>query len=356
MHLINSWLFADDTALAMSSSNFHDLETGFNHQVNKVHDWLLANRLSVHYTDKTKFMLVHRSNLKDGSESSMNFELFMGDHKIERTDNYKYLGIMVDDRFNWKLQINTLCSKLSSVCGVLSKVRHFLDRKSLLLIYNSLFDSRLKYAILGWGTASEQSLSKLRILQNRAVRFITFSSFRSPVAPLYSTLKILPLDQQIFLHQSTFMHGVHYKNLPSALMSYCHQPEHRYATRYKTSGNYVLPNSNTNRGQCSIKFSGPKAWAKVPKEYKEIAFRKPFSKKLKKHILDTTFVDMPPKRTKNHQKNSDDYLGNLFESDDEEGEFFGFDIDLTTLFESDDDEDEFLGFETQNDINLTLIS
>ena len=58
---------------------------------------------------------------------------------------------------------------------------------------------------------------------------------------------------------------------------------------------------------------------------------------------------MPPKRTKNHQKNSDDYLGNLFESDDEEGEFFGFDIDLTTLFESDDEEDEFFGF----DINLT---
>ena len=54
-------------------------------------------------------------------------------------------------------------------------------------------------------------------------------------------------------------------------MKYCQQPEHRYATRYKTAGNYVLPNSKTNRGQCSIKFTGPKAWAKVPNEYKEIA-------------------------------------------------------------------------------------
>ena len=196
---LNSWLFADDTALAMSSGNFHDLETGFNYQVNKVHNWLLANRLSVHYTDKTKFMLIHRSNLKDGSESPMNFELFMGDYKIKRTDNYKYLGIMIDDRFNWKLQINTLCTKLSSVCGVLSKVQHYLDKKSLVLIYNSLFDSHLKYSILGWGTASEQSLSKLRVLQNRAVRFITFSPFRSYVTLLYSSLKILSLDQQISL-------------------------------------------------------------------------------------------------------------------------------------------------------------
>ena len=223
----------------------------------------------------------------------MNFKLFMGEHKIEKTDHYKYLGIMVDDRLNWKLQINTLCAKLSSVCGILSKVRHYLDRQCLMLIYYSLFESRLKYGILGWGTAPEQCLSKLRVLQNRAVRFITFSPFRSSVAPLYSSLKILPLDQQIFLQQSTFMHCFHYKKLPLALMKYCQQPEHRYSTRYKTSGNYILPISKTNRGQCSIKFSGPKAWAKVPNEYKDIAFRKPFSKKFKSHILESEFVDLP---------------------------------------------------------------
>ena len=87
----NSWLFADDTALAVSSDNFGDFETRFNSEVNKVHDWLLANQLSVHYSDKTQFMLVHRSNLKEGTELSLNFELYMGDHKIERTDHYKYL-------------------------------------------------------------------------------------------------------------------------------------------------------------------------------------------------------------------------------------------------------------------------
>ena len=36
-----------------------------------------------------------------------------------------------DDKLNWDLQISKLCSKLSSVCGVLiSKVRHYLDRIS----------------------------------------------------------------------------------------------------------------------------------------------------------------------------------------------------------------------------------
>ena len=106
-------------------------------------------------------MLIHRSNLKNRVEICRSFELHMGNHKIERTNDYKYLGIQFDDRLNWKPQIQKLCSKLSSVCGILSKVRHYLDRESLMLIYNSLFDSRLRYGILAWGTASEINLTKL---------------------------------------------------------------------------------------------------------------------------------------------------------------------------------------------------
>ena len=320
-----SWLFADDTALALSSDNIHDLEERFNCEVNKVHDWLLANRLSVHYMDKTQFMLVQAPNKKNRALLSSNFKLFMGDHEIEKTDNYKYLGILIDDKLNWDLQITKLCSKLSSVCGVISKVRHYLDREALMLIYNSLFDSRLRYGILAWGTAPAQSLSKLRSLQNRAVRFITFSSFRTSAAPLYSSLKILPLHEMLHMQKSIFMHSIHYNSLPFALQMYCEQPEHRYSTRYKTSGNYVLPKSTTNRGQRSIKYTGPKAWVEVPLVLKDIAFRKPFSKKLKEYILDTIYMEMPPKHTSTSETILNISLSALFASDDEEEEeFYGF--------------------------------
>ena len=244
--------------------------------------------------------------------------------RLKKTDNYKYLGIFVDDKLNWDIQVKTLCSKLSSVCGVISKVRHYLDRESLMLIYNSLFDSRLRYAILAWGTTSEQKLSKLRSLQNRAVRFITYSSFRTSVAPLYASLKILPLNELFFMQKSIFMHGIHYNNLPLALQMYCEQPEHRYSTRYKTSGNYVLPKSITNRGQRSIKYTGPKAWAEVPILLKDIAFRKPFSKKIKEFILGTIYVDMPPKQMDKFDTILDISLSALFISDDDKGEFYGF--------------------------------
>ena len=85
-----------------------------------------------------------------------------------------------------------MCSKLASVCGVISKVRHYLDRKSLMLIYNSLFDSRLRYGILGWGTASDSELERLEILQRRVAKFITFSPPWYKAERIFDKLEILP--------------------------------------------------------------------------------------------------------------------------------------------------------------------
>ena len=47
---------------------------------------------------------------------------------------------------------------------------------SLMLIYNSLVESRLRYGILAWSTATAKQINRLKVLQNKALRFINFSS------------------------------------------------------------------------------------------------------------------------------------------------------------------------------------
>ena len=169
------------------------------------------------------------------------------------------------------------------------------------------------------------------------------------MAPLYSTLKILPLTELLFLQRTIFMHSLHYKNLPFALAIYCQQPQHRYGTRYVTSKNYVLPPVSTDRSKGSIKIAGPKAWAEVPSQLKEVAFKKPFAKKMKEHILTSTFVERTPSPNVLLNENEIAYLEleELFQSDDDASIFEGFDTpDLNTLFHSDSETDEFLGFDT----------
>ena len=337
-----AWLFADDTALGLYAKTLPELETKFNVEVSKINNWLLANGLSVHYKEKTQYMIIKGPRSTAASSADIdNFQLTMGSNIIERTDSYKYLGIVFDDKLDWKIQINNLCSKLSTVCGVISKVRHYLDRKSLMIIYNSLFDCRVRYGILAWGTASEHEISRLRVLQNKVVRYITFSEFGTRMKPLYSNLEIIPLDDQLFIQRAVFMHNLEYGNLPVTLRSYCKHPEQRYPTRYKLDKNYVLPPTKSIRGQSSMKFAGPKTWMNVPTKLKEIAFRKPFTKQIKKHILDKlkeSTLNLPPnkyladkrKKEKAHFDFPD--LALIFGDDELDGsDFIGFNLPLPVL-------------------------
>ena len=104
----------------------------------------------------------------------------------------------------------------------------------------------------------------------------------------------------------------------------------------------------------------------MPKKLKDIAFRKPFSKKLKDHILDTIYEELPPQKiTRPKSPTAELDLNTLF-STDEEGEFFGFENtvansqntsqghELRTIFETDDTDDEFYGF-FPNHTSLELV-
>ena len=167
--------------------------------------------------------------------------------------------------------------------------------------------------------------------------------------PLYAKLEILPLNDLIYQQKSIFMHNLHYGNLPFTLSGYCYQPNHSQGTRYTANTNYFLPYARTNRGQTSIRFAGPKVWATVPTDLKEIAFKKPFSRKMKEHlvsILKTKSENMPKNTHQIINRGNFCELQAIFDTSyDDDYEFFGFlDPNMEALFDSDDETEDFLGF------------
>ena len=341
---MNSWFYADDTALAASSTSFKDLEVKFNQEVNKVQDWLLANKLSAHYGRKTQYILfIPRSKAKD---EPVNFMLHMGGHIIEQTSTYKYLGIFIDEKLNWEPQIEKMCAKLASVCGILSKVRHFLDRNSLMLIYNSLVESRLRYGILSWSTASDHQLNRLKVLQNRALRFIDFSSIGTYMPPLYFHYKVLQLNDLIKLQRVTYMYCYQNNELPFVFNSYFSRPSHSHDTRYACT-NYSVHLHGSNYSKTSMEILGQKTWADVLDSAKALPFRKAFSQQMKQNFLNDLPRIRRTKQIERNLKNTDyDDLRTLFSTCDDEGEFYGFcDSGLSALFDiTIESENDFLGF------------
>ena len=71
------------------------------------------------------------------------------------------------------------------------KLRHYMDTKSLIMIYYSLVYPFLLYAIPIWGNACPTFINPHHQLQKRVVRIITFSPYYTHSAPLFKQLNII---------------------------------------------------------------------------------------------------------------------------------------------------------------------
>ena len=76
---------------------------------------------------------------------------------------------------------------------MLSKLRHYLDHKTLLSVYYAIFESHINYFIQTLGHVKVTSLHKIEKLQNKALRIIHFKGPRESAKPLYVNSRILPI-------------------------------------------------------------------------------------------------------------------------------------------------------------------
>ena len=97
-------LFADDTNIFCSSSDLHSLTKVINSEMSKLKLWLDRNKLSLNLS-KTRMILFgnHRTNMK--------LEILVDEINIERVNEIKFLGVMIDDKISWKSQIKHVQTK-----------------------------------------------------------------------------------------------------------------------------------------------------------------------------------------------------------------------------------------------------
>ena len=75
----------------------------------------------------------------------------------------KYLGINIGENLHWKRQISHIAFNLNKANGILSKLRHFIDWKTLKSINHAIFESHLHYLSLVWAQNSN-SIKRLFVL------------------------------------------------------------------------------------------------------------------------------------------------------------------------------------------------
>ena len=113
-------------------------------------------------------------------------------------DYVKYLGLMIDSNLSWKYHIESICHKISKSIGIIAKIRHYVPRRVLLSIYNSLIVPYITYGVCAWGNCALTFQRKIVNLQKRALHLIYFSKSKEHAVPFFLKSNCLPLPSLYF--------------------------------------------------------------------------------------------------------------------------------------------------------------
>ena len=216
-NILHSVLYADDTSLTtplcafripLLPSHNKELSRMINLELDKIHEWLTLNKLSLNVS-KTKFMLFHH---KKRNISKIIPTVEIDSIRIERVTVFNFLGLTVDENLTWDAHVNKISNKISRSIGILNRLKRFLPKSVLKTIYNSTILPHLQYCILCWG----KNISRLRKLQKKAIRIISISKYNAHTEPLFKCLNLLKLDD-IFTY---FSLKFYYKYCSQTLPAY----------------------------------------------------------------------------------------------------------------------------------------
>ena len=136
-------LYADDTCVVLGEKSLETLITLMHQELHLLYIWLQSNKLTLNF-QKTYYMIFHKARLKLQS-STINLQ--MGDCNLNKANNLKYLGVIIDDTISWVHHITYIKNKISKGIGIMSKASKYLKRKSLLTLYYSYIYPYMIYCI-----------------------------------------------------------------------------------------------------------------------------------------------------------------------------------------------------------------
>ena len=156
-------MYTDDTHLTYAGDYVDNLQLYLNQDLDNVHNWLRANKLTLN-TTKTEFMLIgsrqRLSTLTDSPSTTIH------DSQVSQVTTAKSLGVTIDSKLDWSSRIDKLTKKVASGIGAIKRIRHLVPQATLHLIYQALIQPHFDYCNIVWGNCGIT-------LQNKTLMLVT---------------------------------------------------------------------------------------------------------------------------------------------------------------------------------------
>ncbi len=108
---------------------------------------------------------------------------------------------------------------------------------------------------------SQHNFNQIKLIQKKAIRIITDSTYTAHTAPLFAQLQILPYELIIKQAKLLFMHSIEYNYAPTSFLGIWTKNYIIQGDRpLRNADNYTLPNPRTELFKKSPLYTLPLEW------------------------------------------------------------------------------------------------
>lgn len=183
-------IYADDTSIFLRGNSADKLVGEANFVLENLNSWTEKNHLKIN-TSKTKSVIFRSKNKK----VTLTQQILLNSTPVDIVPNIKTLGVVFQKNLSWNEHIDTISSKLSQIVGLVYRNRLILPRHVMILIYNSLFSSRINYCHLVWASTSQENIQKLYCLRKRFLRAVEDVPSHFHTYPLFEKYNVMPFEK-----------------------------------------------------------------------------------------------------------------------------------------------------------------
>ena len=264
-------------------SSLIDLDSGLaliSEDLQKVAGWCSLNKLLIN-PGKTKFMLFGVSQYLS---KITNPRLFFLGEVLLPVSPCKDLGITLDSTMSFNDHIKSLTSSLLSTLSQINRVRHLFDKKTLLIILNSLVFSKLFYCSSVWSGTTKQNIHKLQLIQNFAARILTNNRKFDHISPVLRDLGWLSVTDMLTYRNQVMMFKCLNGLVPPYLNNKLVKRSEIHSRVTRQADDINLVKCRTSIAQRSFFYHAAKTWNSLPHSVKNVTSLPTFKKSIKKYL------------------------------------------------------------------------
>ena len=164
-------LFADDTSLFTIVKDKNESTNVLNNDLSLISKWASDWKMLFNPDPKKPTQEVIFSRKK---QSQSHPTISLNNIHVERASYQRHLGIILDEKLNFKQHVDNVILKVDKGISVIKKLRRYLPRKSLITIYKAFLRPLIDYGDIIYDQPQNESFcEKLESIQYKAALAIT---------------------------------------------------------------------------------------------------------------------------------------------------------------------------------------